>query len=212
MKGKESSTIDFDPDNGNIDVEESVYYTRLGNIRYVDKSTGNTVGNRVTYNNDPTDATKAAPTFLPDLPEGYKYVLSGPNSELPLASTEKITRARGTNKEDVEKSNSPVIITRSNDKFTFTPLNDEVSPFLAGVPYSYSQGNNVFFYIEQPQPQPQSQSQPQPEPKPEPKPQPKPRYEKEKPRLVKTGMTGTSTLIPGLSLTIAGALLRRKNK
>lgn len=158
MKGRESSTIDFDPDNGNIDVEESVYYTRLGNIRYVDKSTGNTVGNRVTYNNDPTDATKAAPTFLPDLPEGYKYVLSGPNSELPLASTEKITRARGTNKEDVEKSNSPVIITRSNDKFTFTPLNDEVSPFLAGVPYSYSQGNNVIFYIEQPQPQPQSQS------------------------------------------------------
>lgn len=47
MKGRESSTIDFDPDNGNIDVEESVYYTRLGNIRYVDKSTGNTVGNRV---------------------------------------------------------------------------------------------------------------------------------------------------------------------
>lgn len=204
MKGRESSTIDFDPDNGNIDVEESVYYTRLGNIRYVYKSTGNTVGNRVTYNNDPTDATKAVPTFLPDLPEGYKYVLSGPNSELPLASTEKITRARGTNKEDVEKSNSPVIITRSNDKFTFTPLNDEVSPFLAGVPYSYSQGNNVIFYIEQ--------SQPQPEPKPEPKPQPKPRYEKEKPRLVKTGMTGTSTLIPGLSLTIAEALLRRKNK
>jgi hypothetical protein len=25
-------------------------------------------------------------------------------------------------------------------------------------------------------------------------------------------MTGTSTLIPGLSLTVAGALLRRKNK
>ena len=143
MKGRESSTIDFDPDNGNIDVEESVYYTRLGNIRYVDKSTGNTVGNRVTYNNDPTDATKAAPTFLPDLPEGYKYVLSGPNSELPLASTEKITRVRGTNKEDVEKSNSPVIITRSNDKFTFTPLNDEV-PFLAGVPIATVRATMLF--------------------------------------------------------------------
>lgn len=136
---KTSGSLDFNPDNGNVDIEVNITYLKLGKIKLVDKATGNTIVDKV-YANDNTDATKAADTILPKLPEGYKFVAENPTSQ--NATIEKYTHLGAspgkpspiikTEKEDVTISLKEV-----DGNLIFTPTNDPVSTIKEGIEFSY---------------------------------------------------------------------------
>ena len=156
---KEAPAVVADPEN--LDINQDVYYSRLGKIKYVDKATGKTIIEKV-YENDKTDATKAADTVLPDLPSGYEFISKV--LTLQNATIEKITNTKGDKSNKIETQDVTTPLTESNGKLIFSPINDVVSAIKDGVPYSYSQGNNIVFYL--------AALTPTPEPAPEPKPEP----------------------------------------
>ena len=207
---KEAPAVVADPEN--LEINQEVYYSRLGKIKYVDKTTGKTIIEKV-YENDKTDATKAADTILPDLPSGYEFISKV--LTLQNATVEKVTNTKGDKANKIETQDVTTPLTESNGKLIFSPINDIVSAIKDGVPYSYSQGNNIVFYLTALTPTPVPTPEPTPEPKPEPNPEPKPipRHIVSKNALPNTGLTDSSTLAAGLgALTLAGIAARRKQK
>lgn len=160
-----------------------------------------------------TDATKAADTVLPDLPSGYEFISKV--LTLQNATVEKITNTKGDKSNKIETQDVTTPLTESNGKLIFSPINDVVSAIKDGVPYSYSQGNNIVFYLAALTPTPEPAPEPKPEPKPEPEPLHKltPKHIVTKKTLPNTGVTDSSTLAAGLgALTLAGIAARRKQK
>lgn len=213
---KEAEEVEFDPDNGNIDIEENVNYIPLGKVQLVDKATGNVIAQQI-YANDPSDATKAARTKLPKVPEGYKFVSE--NLTLQNSAIEKVTKVhkgQGGGKEIIK---SEITLTKVGDDLFFDPTNDQVQPLVDGAAFSYSQGNNVIFYIvknepEKPAEEPNKPETPKEEPKkPEPK-KPEPKRENPAPKrgLPKTGVETTSVVVPTLGAILAGFAFRRNRK
>ena len=213
---KEAEEVEFDPDNGNIDIEENVNYIPLGKVQLVDKATGNVIAQQV-YANNPSDATKAARTKLPKVPEGYKFVSE--NLTLQNSAIEKVTKVhkgQGGGKEIIK---SEITLTKVGDDLFFDPTNDQVQPLVDGASFSYSQGNNVIFYIvknepEKPAEEPNKPETPKEEPKkPEPK-KPEPKRENPAPKrgLPKTGVETTSVVVPTLGAILAGFAFRRNRK
>ena len=213
---KEAEEVEFDPDNGNIDIEENVNYIPLGKVQLVDKATGNVIAQQI-YANDPSDATKAARTKLPKVPEGYKFVSE--NLTLQNSAIEKVTKVhkgQGGGKEIIK---SEITLTKVGDDLFFDPTNDQVQPLVDGAAFSYSQGNNVIFYIvknepEKPAEEPNNPETPKEEPKkPEPK-KPEPKRENPAPKrgLPKTGVETTSVVVPTLGAILAGFAFRRNRK
>lgn len=94
---KEAPAVVADPEN--LDINQDVYYSRLGKIKYVDKATGKTIIEKV-YENDKTDATKAADTVLPDLPSGYEFISKV--LTLQNVTIEKITNTKGDKSNKIE--------------------------------------------------------------------------------------------------------------
>ena len=213
---KEAEEVEFDPDNGNIDIEENVNYIPLGKVQLVDKATGNVIAQQI-YANDPSDATKAARTKLPKVPEGYKFVSE--NLTLQYSAIEKVTKVhkgQGGGKEIIK---SEITLTKVGDDLFFDPTNDQVQPLVDGAAFSYSQGNNVIFYIvknepEKPAEEPNKPETPKEEPKkPDPK-KPEPKRENPAPKrgLPKTGVETTSVVVPTLGAILAGFAFRRNRK
>ena len=213
---KEVGEVEIDPNNGDIDIEEKVNYIALGKVQLVDKATGNVIAQQV-YTNDPSDATKAARTKLPKVPEGYKFVSE--NLTLQNSAIEKVTKVhkgQGGGKEIIK---SEITLTKVGDDLFFDPTNDQVQPLVDGAAFSYSQGNNVIFYIvknepEKPAEEPNKPETPKEEPKkPEPK-KPEPKRENPAPKrgLPKTGVETTSVVVPTLGAILAGFAFRRNRK
>ena len=164
---KEVGESVFDPDNGDIDIVEEVNYITLGKVQLVDKATGNVIAQQV-YANDPNDATKADRTKLPKVPEGYKFVSE--NLTLQNSAIEKVTKVhkgQGGGKEIIK---SEITLTKIGDDLFFDPTNDQVQPLVDGAAFSYSQGNNVIFYIIKDDPNPEEPVKPE-DPKPDPNPE-----------------------------------------
>ena len=205
---KEAPAVVADPEN--LDINQDVYYSRLGKIKYVDKATGKTIIEKV-YENDKTDATKAADTVLPDLPSGYEFISKV--LTLQNATIEKITNTKGDKSNKIETQDVTTPLTESNGKLIFSPINDVVSAIKDGVPYSYSQGNNIVFYLAALTPTPEPAPEPKPEPKPEPLHKPTPKHIVTKKTLPNTGVTDGSTLAASLgALALTGVAARRKQK
>jgi adhesion exoprotein len=213
---KEVGEVEIDPNNGDIDIEEKVNYIALGKVQLVDKATGNVIAQQV-YTNDPIDATKAARTKLPKVPEGYKFVSE--NLTLQNSAIEKVTKVhkgQGGGKEIIK---SEITLTKVGDDLFFDPTNDQVQPLVDGASFSYSQGNNVIFYIvknepEKPAEEPNKPETPKEEPKkPEPK-KPEPKRENPAPKrgLPKTDVETTSVVVPTLGAILAGFAFRRNRK
>ena len=203
---KEAEEVEFDPDNGNIDIEENVNYIPLGKVQLVDKATGNVIAQQV-YANDPSDATKAARTKLPKVPEGYKFVSE--NLTLQNSAIEKVTKVhkgQGGGKEIIK---SEITLTKVGDDLFFNPTNDQVQPLVDGASFSYSQGNNVIFYIVKNEPEKPAEEPKKPEPK---KPEPKRENPAPKRGLPKTGVETTSVVVPTLGAILAGFAFRRNRK
>ena len=186
--------------------EENVNYIPLGKVQLVDKATGNVIAQQV-YANDPSDATKAARTKLPKVPEGYKFVSE--NLTLQNSAIEKVTKVhkgQGGGKEIIK---SEITLTKVGDDLFFNPTNDQVQPLVDGASFSYSQGNNVIFYIVKNEPEKPAEEPKKPEPK---KPEPKRENPAPKRGLPKTGVETTSVVVPTLGAILAGFAFRRNRK
>lgn len=213
---KEVGEAEIDPDNGNIDIVENVNYIALGKVQLVDKATGNVIAQQV-YANDPSDATKAARTKLPKVPEGYKFVSE--NLTLQNSAIEKVTKVhkgQGGGKEIIK---SEITLTKVGDDLFFDPTNDQVQPLVDGASFSHSQGNNVIFYIvknepEKPAEEPNKPETPKEEPKKPELKKPEPKRENPAPKrgLPKTGVETTSVVVPTLGAILAGFAFRRNRK
>ena len=119
---KEAPAVVADPEN--LDINQDVYYSRLGKIKYVDKATGKTIIEKV-YENNKTDATKAADTVLPDLPSGYEFISKV--LTLQNATVEKVTNTKGDKANKTETQDVTTPLTESNGRLIFSPINDIVS-------------------------------------------------------------------------------------
>ena len=213
---KEVGETEIDPDNGNIDIVEEVNYISLGKVQLVDKATGNVIAQQV-YANDPNDATKAARTKLPKVPEGYKFVSE--NLTLQNSAIEKVTKVHKGQGEGKEIIKSEITLTKVGDDLFFNPTNDQVQPLVDGASFSYSQGNNVIFYIvknepEKPAEEPNKPETPKEEPKKPESKKPEPKRENPAPKrgLPKTGVETTSVVVPTLGAILAGFAFRRNRK